>query len=193
MLPPATTLLIALHIYLVRKHGVAPVPGDETQPSGRFFPAQMFRDTVAIFIAFVTLFVMAIAVHVPLERLADPTDTSYIPRPEWYFLFLFQTLKFFNGQLEAVGTVVLPSLAMLALIVIPFVDRGHVVRVTQRTAAFGIVLLALLGWTGLTVAAVVTTPKPRMAEIDFSQPTEWIQLCTLVTYASSTVRIGSMK
>lgn len=176
LLPPATTFLIALHIYLVRKHGVAPVPGDETQPRGRFFPAQMFRDTVAIFIAFVTLFVMAIAVHVPLERLADPTDASYIPRPEWYFLFLFQTLKFFNGPLEAVGSVVLPSLAMLALIAIPFVDRSRVVRVTQRTVAVGIVLFALLGWTGLTVAAVVTTPRPKIAEIDFSQPTDWIQL-----------------
>jgi quinol-cytochrome oxidoreductase complex cytochrome b subunit len=41
------------------------------------------------------LFVMAIVAKVPFERLADPTDTAYIPRPEWYFLFLFQLLKFF--------------------------------------------------------------------------------------------------
>ncbi len=52
---------------------------------------------------------MAVAARVPLEQLADPTDTSYIPRPEWYFLFLFQTLKLFNGPLEVVGSVVLPG------------------------------------------------------------------------------------
>ncbi len=56
----------------------------------------------------------------PLEQLADPTDTSYIPRPEWYFLFLFQTLKLFSGPLEVVGSVVLPGLAILTLILVPF-------------------------------------------------------------------------
>ena len=83
LLPPATFLLIALHIYLVRRHGVAPVPDDERKPKKAFYPGQVFQDTVAIFIAFAVLFTMAIAVRVPLERMADPTDTSYIPRPEW--------------------------------------------------------------------------------------------------------------
>src|SRR5438093_1144297 len=69
LLPPATILLIGLHIYLVRKHGVAPAIGDETKPSKKFFPEQAFRDTIAIFIAFVILFVMAVAVRVPLEQL----------------------------------------------------------------------------------------------------------------------------
>ena len=87
LLPPATLLLIAFHVYLVRRHGVAPAPGDEAKPKKSFFPEQVFKDTVAVFIAFAILFVMAIAVRVPLERMADPTDTSYIPRPEWYFLF----------------------------------------------------------------------------------------------------------
>ena len=177
LLPPATGLLIVLHVYLVRKHGVAPAPGDEARPPKKFFPEQAFRDTVAIFIAFVILFVMAVAVRVPLEELADPTDTSYIPRPEWYFLFLFQTLKLFTGPLEMVGAVVLPTLAILALVLVPFIDRGQMRKVTQRTFAAGVVCLAAIGWTGLTVAAVVTTPKPAVAEqIDFSQPTDWLQL-----------------
>ena len=136
LLPPATLLLIALHVYLVRKHGVAPAPGDERLPRKKFYPEQVFKDTVAIFAAFAILFVMAAAVRVPLEQLADPTDTTYIPRPEWYFLFLFQTLKLFTGPLEVVGSVVLPGLAMLALILVPFIDRGQMVKVTRRTFAF---------------------------------------------------------
>jgi ubiquinol-cytochrome c reductase cytochrome b subunit len=161
----------------VRKHGVAPVPGDENLPKKKFYPSQVFMDTVAIFVAFVVLFVMAVAVRVPLEQLADPTDTSYIPRPEWYFLFLFQTLKMFSGPLEVVGAVVLPTLAILALILTPFIDRGAMSRVTRRTMAFGVVALALIGWTGLTVAAVRTTPKAAgAAQIDYSAPTDWMQL-----------------
>jgi len=56
LLPPATALLIVLHVYLVRKHGVAPAPSDDALPPKKFFPEQVFRDTVAIFIAFATQF-----------------------------------------------------------------------------------------------------------------------------------------
>ncbi len=177
LLPPFTTFLIALHVYLVRKHGVAPLPGDEQRPPKKFYPEQVFKDTVAIFAAFTILFVMAVVVRVPLERLADPTDTTYIPRPEWYFLFLFQTLKLFEGPLEVVGSIVLPTLAILALILVPFIDRGRMVRVTKRFMAASVVTLAALGWTGLTARAVATTPKPEPEqEIDFSVPTDWLQL-----------------
>jgi ubiquinol-cytochrome c reductase cytochrome b subunit len=177
LLPPATTLLIGIHIYLVRKHGVAPAPGDELVPAKKFYPEQVFKDTVAIFVAFAILFTMAVVVRVPLEQLADPSDTAYIPRPEWYFLFLFQTLKLFSGPLEVVGSVVLPGLAVLALILVPFFDRGQVVRVTRRTFAASFVVLAALGWTGLTAAAVITTPKEaREVAVDFSAPTDWMQL-----------------
>jgi len=177
LLPPATALLIVTHIYLVRKHGVAPQPGDEIRPNSKFYPRQALKDTIAIFIAFVVLFVMAAAVHVPLERLADPTDTTYIPRPDWYFLFLFQTLKFFKGSLEVAGSVVLPALAILALLLVPFVDRGRAMRVTRRTVAFGVVTLAALGWVGLTLAAVASTPKSdSSATIDFGAPTDWLAL-----------------
>jgi ubiquinol-cytochrome c reductase cytochrome b subunit len=177
LLPPLTALLIAGHVYLVRKHGVAPAPGDESRPKVKFYPQQVFKDTVAIFVAFAILFVLAVAVRVPLERLADPTDTSYIPRPEWYFLFLFQTLKLFEGPLEIVGSFVLPGLAMLALVLVPFIDRSQLVRVRQRVLAVGVLALAAIGWTGLTVAAVATTPPPSaVAQVDYSAPTGWLDL-----------------
>ena len=177
LLPPLTMLLIALHVYLVRRHGVAPAPGDEMKPKKLFFPEQVFKDTVAVFIVFVILFTMAVMVRVPLEHLADPTDTAYNPRPEWYFLFLFQFLKAFPGPLEFVGAVVLPTLAILALILTPFIDRSRLVRVRQRTLALGVVLLAGLGWAGLTGAAVVATPPPTPLEaIDFAGPIQWMQL-----------------
>jgi ubiquinol-cytochrome c reductase cytochrome b subunit len=81
LLPPLTMLLVGFHIYLVRKHGVAPAPGDAAPPK-KFYPEQVFKDTVAMFGVFVVLVVLAVTVHAPLGRLADPTDTAYIPRPE---------------------------------------------------------------------------------------------------------------
>ena len=177
LLPPATLLLIAVHVYLVRKHGVAPAPGDELLPPKKFYPRQVFIDTVAIFAAFVLLFTLAIAARVPLEQLADPTDTSYIPRPEWYFLFLFQILTLLPGPLEVVGSVVLPGLAVLTLILVPFLDRGQMVKITKRTVAFLAVILAAITWTGLTATAVMKTPhEPGEVQIDYSAPTDWMQL-----------------
>ena len=177
LLPPASMLLIGIHVFLVRKHGVAPAPSDEGKPKKKFYPQQVFKDTIAIFIAFAVLFTLAIAARVPLEQLADPTDTAYIPRPEWYFLFLFQTLKFFEGPLEVVGAVVLPGLAVLTLLLVPFIDRSKVVKVTRRTVAFAVVFLAAIGWAGLTATAIATTPKEaRTAEVDYSAPTDWMQL-----------------
>src|ERR1039458_5955205 len=64
---------------------------------------------------------------------------------------------------------------MLALILVPFLDRGQVVKVTRRTLAIGVVVLAAIGWGGLTAAAVASTPKPQpLAEIDYSAPTDWM-------------------
>jgi len=176
LLPPLTTLLIGVHIYLVRKHGVAPVPGDEQLPAKSFYPRQVFIDTIAIFIAFGILFMLAIAARVPLGQLADPTDISYVPRPEWYFLFLFQTLKLLPGPLELVGSVVLPGLAVLALLLLPLVDRTQVVKVTRRTFAFSVVILAAIGWGGLTAAAIRSGPPEPQELVDYSAPTDWMEL-----------------
>ena len=177
LLPPATMALIGVHIFLVRKHGVAPVPADESMAPKHFHPGQTFKDSVAIFAAFAILFTLAVAARVPLEQLADPSDTTYIPRPEWYFLFLFQMLKLFSGPLEVLGAVVLPGLAVLALILVPFIDRSRMVKVTRRAVAFAFVALAAVCWTGLTATAIVTTPRQdEAALVDYSGPTEWLQL-----------------
>jgi quinol-cytochrome oxidoreductase complex cytochrome b subunit/cytochrome c2 len=176
ILPALLTFLIVLHVYLVRKHGVASAPGDSGPPK-KFFPEQVLKDTVAIFIAFAILYGMTLLVQVPLERLADPTDTTYIPRPDWYFLFLFQFLKFFKGSLEPIGSVVFPTLGVLALFIIPFVDRRKVMKLTQRTVAFAGVVLAGTAWTALTVAAVMSTPKPPSVQARNLPPAgEWNQL-----------------
>jgi len=176
MLPPITTLLIAVHVYLVRKHGVAPAPEDHGA-TRKFYPGQVFRDTIAIFAVFVLLFLLSVLVKVPLERLADPTDSNYVPRPDWYFLFLFQTLKMFEGPLELLGSFVLPTLAVLTLFAVPFLDRGAVKKWTKRTGAVAAVGLTSLGWAGLTFTAIVTMPKSeRSSDEGLAAVQSWQQL-----------------
>jgi ubiquinol-cytochrome c reductase cytochrome b subunit len=157
LLPPLTMLLIAVHLILVRRHGVAPA-ADDNKPKGKFYPKQVLKDTIATFIWFAVLMGMAIVAKVPLGRMADPTDTSFTPRPEWYFLFLFQIVKLFEGPLEIVGTIILPTLAILALLLVPFIDRGKAVAVRQRFVAIALVVLSAMAWSGLTARAVATTP-----------------------------------
>lgn len=176
LLPPLTLILMGVHIFLVRKHGVAPAP-DDNEPKRKFFPEQVFKDTMGVFVAFSILFCLAVMVRAPLGRLADPTDTHYVPRPEWYFLFLFQTLKLFEGPLELLGSVILPNLAIVALFLVPFIDRSKMVKVTQRTVAIGIVVLAVAGWATLTGLAVASTPKEvEVAESDLEGPQIWQEL-----------------
>jgi ubiquinol-cytochrome c reductase cytochrome b subunit len=158
LLPLITLLLAGIHLYLVRKHGVTPIPADDGKPKKQFYPEQVFKDTVATFVYVVVIALFAQFAKLGLGSLADPTDTHYIPRPEWYFLFLFQTLKIFQGPLEVVGAVILPNLAIVALILVPFFDRGKAIKLRQRTVAITLVTLCALGWAGLTQRAVATTP-----------------------------------
>ncbi|MGI8959631.1 MAG: hypothetical protein ACR2IV_07715 [Bryobacteraceae bacterium] len=120
---------------------------------------------------------MAAFAHVPLERLADPTDSSYIPRPDWYFLFLFQTLKLFSGTLEPVGSFLLPTLGVGLLFILPFLDCGRMKRVRERSLAIALVLFAYVGWGTLTAAAIVGTPKQAVKPLaSIASAQQWTEL-----------------
>ena len=177
LLPAATAFLITIHVYLVRRHGAAPAPGD-TGKKQKFYPGQVLRDVVAVFLAFVILFAAAAFLDVPFERMADPTDSTYVPRPEWYFLFLFQLLKYFQGRLEVLGTVVIPSIAVLALVLLPFLNRVHTKVLNGRVQAAGLVLLVFSIWASLTGVAAWTTPRPIRSPLVPPEAAEWAQIST---------------
>ncbi|MFI5351030.1 MAG: c-type cytochrome [Elusimicrobiota bacterium] len=119
-----------------------------------FFPYTVFKDTVAVLVVFAALAFLAWKFGAGLESLADPTDTTYNPRPEWYFLFIFQALKAFPGSLEPVAAVLLPGLGVLFLLVVPLIDRGPKRHPFDRPLLTGIGVLALLGIGSLTVAGL---------------------------------------
>jgi ubiquinol-cytochrome c reductase cytochrome b subunit len=170
LLPLLTFVFVAVHLLLMRRHGHAG-PTDEPDPREPFFPYQAARDGALALALVLALFWLAARHPAPLERLADPTDTSYVPRPEWYFLPLFQLLKFFKGPFEPIGTAVLPGVSMLLLALVPWLDRGASRRPRDRrlVLAVGGAGAALL--LGLLYFGALDTPKGNFSGLDpASQP-----------------------
>lgn len=149
-LPAALVLLIVGHIFLMRRHGISgPVRVRAGSPAP-FFPSQAARDTTMVLLVVIVLVAYAWHGAPPLEGPADPTDASYIPRPEWYFLGLFQLLKYFPGKWEVVGAMVVPGIAAAFLALLPWIDRGVERNPLQRRAITGAVAIGLAAVIGLT-------------------------------------------
>jgi sulfur oxidation c-type cytochrome SoxX len=119
-----------------------------------FFPHAVFKDALVALLILSALAFLAWKRGAGLEALADPTDTTYNPRPEWYFLFLFQALKAFPGNMEAVAAIFLPGAAVGYLVLLPFLDRGPKRHPFDRPLVTGIGIVALLGVASLTVAGL---------------------------------------
>jgi mono/diheme cytochrome c family protein len=142
----------------------------EIQRGERFWPDSIFKDLVVSLAIFLVLVLLASFIGVPAEPKADPNDSAYIPRPEWYFLFLFQMLKYFPGNLEWIGTAVIPGLAVLALLLLPFLDKNPSRWYGRRKLAIGVMSAIVAGIVFLTVQAVVTTPPQEAAEVANTLP-----------------------
>lgn len=123
-----------------------------------FWPTHIFKGAVATLVVFVGLVLIAVFFEPAHESVARPMDTSYIPRPEWYFLFLFEMLRFFPGELEVVGAVFVPALAALFLLLLPFLDRSPTMRTVKRPLASGIALFVIAAIVFLTVKSIAATP-----------------------------------
>ena len=143
LLPLLTLGLVAVHVGLMRLHGHAGSPS-RPDPKEPFYPYQSARDATVFAAVAALLLALAWRFPAPLEAIANPSDASYVPRPEWYFLPLFELLKVFKGPLEPIGTGLLPGLFLLALALVPWLDRGADRRPSARKIVLG---------AGITVAA----------------------------------------
>ena len=120
-----------------------------------FYPNHLFVEALVAFLALLALVFLSLIWQAPLEEIADPSDSAYVPRPEWYFLFYFQLLKYFKGVFTVVGTFLVPALTGIMLILWPFLDRGEETRISKRPRSAALGIFTLLAITVLTVLAVV--------------------------------------
>jgi ubiquinol-cytochrome c reductase cytochrome b subunit len=130
----------------------------------RFWPEVIAEDAIATFVVFAVIVLFIVAFGVPTEARADPTDTTYIPRPEWYFMFLFQLVTYFPGNLEWIGVVVIPGLFVLLLFALPFFSRGPERRAWRRPIGTAVAAVVLVGAGVLTVLAYRSTPPSVVVE-----------------------------
>ena len=120
-----------------------------------FFPYDIFKDTLVSLLVFAVLIALAYFVGAPTEARANPADTSYLPRPEWYFLFLFQMLKYFPGKWEVIGVLVVPGLVFGLMFALPFFDRSPKRFFLNRPVATTSAVIILGGILLLTVLAII--------------------------------------
>ena len=133
---------------------------DQAKQNGvKFWPDIIYKDLLVSFALFILLIGLAAFVGVAIEPKADPSDSTYVPRPEWYFLFLFEFLKFVPGKIEWMGTFVLPVIGVLVLFALPFLDRNPLRHWKNRLTGVSIMGVVVLGMVGLTIRSVITTPK----------------------------------
>ena len=142
-----------------------------------FFPDIIFKDAVITLLVFLLLVALAYFLGAPLEAPANPADTNYTPRPEWYFLFLFQLLKYFPGNLEVIGVVALPTLAVLLLFVLPIIDRSPKRHFSRRPLIIGVTLLMMAGGIILTILSVSEAPPPAQASTGDETAALYTQNC----------------
>ncbi len=120
-----------------------------------FFPKVPFQAMFYITAIFAALLFLAITNPAPLQDPADPLNHAAIdPKPEWYFMFLFQLLKYFPGIWVPVGTVVIPTIIVLLLLFLPFYDTNWARKIVRRPVALlsmtaGMIGVMVLTWGGL--------------------------------------------
>jgi menaquinol-cytochrome c reductase cytochrome b/c subunit len=117
-----------------------------------FFPYAVYKDALVSLIAVGLIIALAIWQRVEVGEPVNPASTDFIPRPEWYFFFLFELLRIFKGQNALMpvimATFIIPNILMVLLILVPFIDRGPERRIQRRPIAMitAVAVIAFLGY-----------------------------------------------
>ena len=124
-----------------------------------FFPYAVAKDSVMACFVLLTIILLSLIFGAELGPKADPTTTTYVPRPEWYFFFLFELLRVIKpAVLVPVATIGVPTICMILLFTLPFIDRGPERRPERRPiamalAVFVIVAIAYLTYLGASAGS----------------------------------------
>ena len=141
LIPALIFLFVAQHIYLFRKAGAAgPLTADPIHPNlptEPFYPKQLVMDMGFALLMVIFLGFLAWKIPVMLGPKADPSETVFLPRPEWYYVPVFQYLKYWKGWTSIIGILVIPSIVGLLLVGLPMFDRSLERRPWKRPFSVG--------------------------------------------------------
>jgi menaquinol-cytochrome c reductase cytochrome b/c subunit len=117
-----------------------------------FFPYAVAKDSVMAVVVLAVIITLSIVLGAELGPKVDPTTTTYTPRPEWYFFFLFELLRVIKpSEFTQAATIGIPTLCLILLILLPFYDRGPERRPERRpiATAAGIFTIVAMGYLTL--------------------------------------------
>ncbi|HVA38842.1 MAG TPA: cytochrome b N-terminal domain-containing protein [Candidatus Dormibacteraeota bacterium] len=153
LVPIILLLLVGMHLTVFRHNGAAGPVSDEPPKGkpGRFWPNQMFMDTLVSLVVFAVIVFLAITSPPELLLKADPNNSTFVPSPAWYFLPLYGILNLTPPSLEVVATIILPTLFIVALMLLPWIDRNRSRALARRPFLVGItaVVVVILIGTGV--------------------------------------------
>jgi mono/diheme cytochrome c family protein len=134
----------------------------ELSSGERFWPDSIFKDVIVTLGIFLLLVLLATFVGVHDSPKADPSDTSYIPRPEWYFLFLFKFLALYGqipvlGKIEFIATVIIPGIAIGVLTLLPFIEKSPYRTYGKRVLPLSVMAIFIVSMVTLTWISDIST------------------------------------
>ncbi len=128
-----------------------------------FFPYAVFKDSAMFLIVVVVIIAMSIVLGAEQGPKADPTTTTYTPRPDWYFYFLFELLRVIKPPWAVpIATVGIPTVAMVLLLLLPFYDRNAERRPERRPIATTAGILAIIAMAYLTFLGATAGPPSQV-------------------------------
>lgn len=153
LLPLLGGILLTVHVWQVYRHGLSAEPHPERSLKPLpYWPHQSVRNMIVLTLVLGAIAGLAWKLGTPLEVPADPT-IEHSPRPEWYFLSLFELRRYFNGPWEVVATVVIPLAILLFLISVPWIDAVCSRRVGKAFRS-SVVVLCCGAWGWLTFSSL---------------------------------------
>ena len=131
-----------------------------------FFPYAILKDSAMMMIVAGVIVAMALVLGAEQGPKADPTTTTYVPRPEWYFFFLFELLRVIKPpELVPLATIGIPTIAMVLLLLLPFYDRGPERRPERRPVALVAGIMTIIAMAYLTFLGA-SAGSPTEIELD---------------------------
>ena len=159
LIPAFIFMFVGAHIYLFRKAGPAgPVnehPVAPKLPTEPFYPRQVLFDMGFALAIIAVLAGLAYLRPVTLGPIANPADSHFLPRPEWYYLPMFEWLKFWEGPTVVVGILVIPGIVAGSLFLMPFLDRRLERKIWRRPIPALAVSIVVFGMVYLGVRSQV--------------------------------------
>lgn len=128
-----------------------------------FFPYAVNKDGIMALIVMIVIIGMSLILGAELGPKADPTTTTYVPRPDWYFFFLFELLRVIKPpELTFIATMGIPTICMILLILLPFYDRGPERRPERRPIAMIAMFLTIGAMTYLSLLGAFAGPPTEI-------------------------------